>query len=298
VYHYITQNPKLAQKCGVVFGRLLRGLGYTNISTHHMNEGHSALLTLALLERQLQGRELKDASRTDIERVRSQCVFTTHTPVPAGHDKFSNDLVRQVLGEERATALEIHGCLVDKSLNMTYLGLFFSRYINGVSMRHEQISRDMFPTYPFNSITNGVYAATWTSPPFQQLFDTHIPEWRRDNLYLRYAVSLPPSEIQQAHASAKRELAGEIQKRTGTRLDPSVMTIGFARRATPYKRADLLFTDVEGLRKISEDVGPLQIVYGGKAHPRDEGGQGIDPSNFSGRCVSRQPHTSRVSRRI
>jgi starch phosphorylase len=156
---------------------------------------------------------------------------------------------------------------------MTYLALSFSRYINGVSMRHEEVSQDMFPSYPINSITNGVHAVTWTAPAFQGLYDRHIPEWRRDNLYLRYAIGIPLGEIQQAHVEAKRELLAEVERRTGIRLAPEAMTLGFARRATAYKRPDLLFSDLDRLRRIASQVGPLQVIYGGKAHPRDEGGK-------------------------
>jgi len=165
--------------------------------------------------------------------------------------------------------------LTNGSLNMTNLALFFSRYINGVSMRHEEISRDMYPSYPINSVTNGVHAVTWTVTPFRQLYDRHIPEWRRDNLYLRYAVSIPLDEIQETHALAKRELLAEVERRSGIRLNPAAMTIGFARRATAYKRADLLFSDPDRLRRIAHEVGPLQVIYAGKAHPRDESGQAL-----------------------
>jgi starch phosphorylase len=238
-----------------------------------MNEGHSALLTLALLDEQAMGRGLSSMSPTDIERVRKQCVFTTHTPVPAGHDAFPLDLVRGLLGVERTDALASAGCCLDGKLNMTYLGLFFSRYINGVSMRHEDVSRGMFPDYPINAITNGVHAATWASPAFQDLFDRHVPEWRQDNLYLRYAVGIPLNEVQHAHARSKTELLAEVQRHTERRLDPTTMTIGFARRATPYKRADLLFSDLDRLKRIAQWAGPIQVVYAGKSHPKDGAGK-------------------------
>src|SRR5258705_3422799 len=140
-------------------------------------------------------------------------------------------------------------------------------------MRHRDVSRGMFPGYPINSITNGVHAVTWTGEDFAALFDRRIPEWRRDNLYLRYAVGIPLQEIREAHAASKRKLLDEIARRTGQQLDPSVMTIGFARRATPYKRADLIFADLDRLTQIARTVGKIQIVYGGKAHPHDGGGK-------------------------
>jgi starch phosphorylase len=252
---------------------MLRALGHKDIKAYHMNEGHSALLVLALLEEQVKGRGMAATTEEDVDAVRQRCVFTTHTPVPAGHDKFPLDLVRRVLGGERTNFLVSFRCCLPDTLNMTYLALSFSRYINGVSHRHEEISQDMFPDYPVDSITNGVHALTWTSPPYRRLYDSHIPEWRRDNLYLRYAISIPLEEIVEAHAETKRDLLQQIEKRSGIRLDPTVMTLGFARRSTAYKRADLLFSDMERLQRIATHVGRLQIIYAGKAHPRDVSGK-------------------------
>ena len=248
---------------------MLRALGHDNLQVYHMNEGHSALLALALLEEHAARRSLRNATRDDIEAVRRRCVFTTHTPVPAGHDQFPMEMVRRVLGEDPCAAMERHECCRGANLNMTFLALYFSRYINGVSMRHEEVSQDMYPSYPINAVTNGVHAATWTAPPFARLYNRHIPEWRQDNLYLRYAVSISLEEILLAHQQAKAGLLEEVARRTGFRLDPAAMTLGFARRATAYKRADLLFSDLERLRRIVREAGPLQVVYGGKAHPQD-----------------------------
>ena len=254
---------------------ILRALGYKRVQAYHMNEGHSALLALALLEEQTEKRGLHTISKKDIEAVRHRCVFTTHTPVPAGQDQFPMDMVRRVLGEEKANALITASCCWDNSLNMTYTALFFSHYINGVSLRHEEISHNMFPNYPISSITNGVHALTWTADSFRRLYDRHIPQWRHDNLYLRYVISIPLDEIRQAHTEAKQELLAEVERRTGIKLDAAVMTIGFARRATAYKRADLLFSDLDRLRRIAKQVGPLQVIYSGKAHPRDENGKAL-----------------------
>lgn len=254
---------------------MLRALGYKKVSAYHMNEGHSALLTLALLEERADGTGLGTIDETEMDAVRHSCVFTTHTPVPAGHDQFSMDLARRVLGEERATFLAASQCCLIDTLNMTYLALFFSRYVNGVSYRHEEISQTMFPDYPINSITNGVHGLTWTAPPLRRLYDRRIPEWRHDNLYLRYALCIPLEEIIDAHAETKRQLLAEVERRVGMRLDPDTMTLGFARRATAYKRADLLFSDLKRLKAITRKVGPLQVIYGGKAHPRDESGKAL-----------------------
>ncbi|HXX20118.1 MAG TPA: alpha-glucan family phosphorylase [Candidatus Acidoferrum sp.] len=248
---------------------MLRELGYHHIQTFHMNEGHSALLTLAILQLHMAGRPVAEATADDIAFLRKKCVFTTHTPVPAGHDKFSKELVRSVMGEDRLAELEKLGCLHENVLNMTYLGLRGSHYVNGVAMQHGEISRTMFPEYPVHAITNGVHAVTWTSPSFQQLYDKHIPEWRHDKLYLRYAIGIPLREIDDAHRQAKQALLDAVKEKTGAALDPSVMTIGFARRAATYKRADLVFTDPDRLKWIAQNAGSLQIVFAGKAHPND-----------------------------
>jgi starch phosphorylase len=253
---------------------VVHALGRGSDLLYHMNEGHSALLTLALLERRARGGDLAAIGDADVEAVRSHCVFTTHTPVPAGHDVFPMEMVRGVLGDARTRLLERLGC-VNSELNMTTLALFFSRYINGVAMKHGEVSRGMFPAFPIDAITNGVHALTWTAPPFQRLFDRFMPQWRRDNNYLRYSRGIPLADIRTTHSECKRTLVAEIQRRTGVGLDEKVFTLGFARRAAMYKRAPLLFTDLGRLRRIAAEVGPLQIVYAGKAHPRDEGGKQI-----------------------
>ena len=255
--------------------QVLRALDYRDIKAYHMNEGHSALLILSLMEEEQARRNLPAVNNVCAEGVKDVCVFTTHTPVPAASDKFPMELVTRVLGEKHSTNLTNASCFKEEVLNMTYLGLCFSRYINGVSQRHEEISRSMFPNYPINSITNGVHAVTWTSPRLAQLYDKHIPEWRRDNLYLRYSVSIPIEEIQDAHSRAKQDLIAEVARRSGVHLDSNFLTLGFARRATGYKRANLLFSDIERLREIVRSAGPLQIIFGGKAHPKDLSGKAI-----------------------
>jgi len=261
---------------------LLRKMGHDRIQAYHMNEGHSALLALGLLERRLDQSFAGRVKQLDIDGIRRMCIFTTHTPVPAGHDQFSKPLVKQLLGDDNTSLLEQTQALHDDALNMTYLALRFSGYVNGVAMRHGEVSRGMFPAYAISAITNGVHARTWTSPAFCELFDEYIPGWRTDNNYLRYAISIPLDDIRAAHAKAKATLFHEIRQRTGVELDPSVFTMGFARRASTYKRANLLFQDRERLKRIARDVGPIQIVYAGKAHPRDDGGKKIIRDVFEG----------------
>lgn len=258
---------------GVGGVEMLSKLGHRDIETYHMNEGHSALLSLRLVERRLAKQENRFPSTEDIAAVRSQCVFTTHTPVPAGHDEFPGNLVRQVLGANRATLLFSTGFTGHDQLNMTHLALHHTNYVNGVAMKHGEVSRAMFPNYRVKALTNGVHAATWTAPSIQELFDREIPEWRHDNIYLRYAINIGLKSIQAAHREAKVRLFKEIEAETGVQMDPDVFTVGFARRATGYKRAPLFMSDPERIRKIAKKSGQLQIVYGGKAHPRDEGGK-------------------------
>ncbi len=258
---------------GVGGVEMLSKLGHLDIETYHMNEGHSALLALRLVERRLAKQENRFPSTEDIAAIRSHCVFTTHTPVPAGHDEFSGNMVRQVLGLNRATLLFSTGFTGHDRLNMTHLALHHSNYVNGVAMKHGEVSRAMFPNYRVKALTNGVHAATWTAPSIQELFDREIPEWRHDNIYLRYAINIPLKEIQAAHREAKVALLNAVKNETGVGLDPDVFTVGFARRATGYKRAPMFMSDPKRLRRIVEKSGPLQVVYGGKAHPRDEGGK-------------------------
>jgi starch phosphorylase len=257
---------------GVGGAALLDALGFEG--QYHINEGHAALLCLWLLQRQLDGRPAYEVGVTDVEMVARRCIFTTHTPVPAGHDRFPQELVRAVL-TDRAGLLDAAQLWEGTELNMTRLALRCSRFINGVALRHQEVSQEMFPEFPIGAITNGVHAATWTAAPFRDLLDRHVPQWRRDNQYLRYAITIPLDEIREAHAASKRAMLDEVARRTGVTLDPNVFTIGFARRATPYKRADLIFSDLERLKTITRTIGPLQIVYGGKAHPRDEAGQAL-----------------------
>ncbi len=254
--------------------RMLRALGYREIHRYHLNEGHAALLVLGLLEEHVaEGGEGSTACQEAIARVREQCVFTTHTPVPAGHDQFPNEMARRVLGE-RLWAILTH-CWENASLNMTALGLQCSRYVNGVAMKHGEVSRGMFPGYPIHSITNGVHAVTWAAPSFQALYDRHLPDWRADALSLRYAIGIPTQEIWRAHQEAKRTLLDLVNRETNAGFDCDVLTIGFARRAAAYKRFLLVFHDLDRLRRVVEEAGPLQLVFAGKAHPLDQEGKAV-----------------------
>lgn len=263
------QKYRLAQEVLLGIGgvKMLRALGYGGLQKYHMNEGHASLLVLELLG---EGNWHRDAP--DFASVRNRCVFTTHTPVPAGHDHFDHELLEQVLppGIPRSLLEMLGG---RDELNMTRLGFNLSRYVNGVARRHGEVSREMFPGYSISHITNGVHSATWTCESFRRVYDRHLPGWSNDPAMLRHAIGIPRQAFWDAHQEAKGRLIALVRERSGVALDPQALTIVFARRATAYKRADLVFSDVERLRKIARAAGPLQFVFAGKAHPRDVDGK-------------------------
>ena len=253
---------------------LLNALG-CKPDVYHMNEGHAALLTIALLEERLAGKPLHEATEADIQAVGQQCVFTTHTPVPAGHDQFGLDHMYQILGHDRAAAIDASGALHNGLMNMTYLALRFSRYVNGVAMQHGKVSQKMFPEYKVYSITNGVHAATWLSESFQELLDAEIANWRTDNRYFRSIYGIDPARITACHVKNKHRLFATLAKRTGHYFNPNMLTLGFARRVATYKRASLLLHDPARLVSIAQKIGGLQILFAGKAHPADTAGKGL-----------------------
>ncbi len=247
--------------------RMLRKLGF-EIKKYHMNEGHAAFLTLELLHEYKRDIEsVWDESHVwDIETVKSLCVFTTHTPVEAGHDKFSYDLYQRVFGDY--FPLDVLKTLAGEDrLNMTLLGFNLSKYINGVAKKHGEVSQNMFPGYQINAITNGVHSYTWTCESFKRLYDKYLPGWANEpEIFVRIGI-VPDEEIWNAHMEAKKKLIDFVNAQTGIGMDYDTLTIGFARRATAYKRADLLFYDINRLERIGS--GKIQIIYAGKAHPRD-----------------------------
>ena len=259
--------------------RLLRAAGLDSVERFHMNEGHAALLTLELLREERERRKGDKLTIDDIDAVRRKCIFTTHTPVAAGHDRFDMALVDRVLPDCGIHDLPRILCS-DGGLNMTSLALNLSRHVNGVAKRHGEISRMMFAGYQIDAITNGVHAATWTGDELASLFDIHIPGWRQDNFSLRYALSISKDEIWQAHMSAKKKLIHYVNHESNAGMDMDLFTIGFARRAASYKRADLIFRDMERLKILSKKAGPIQIIFAGKAHPKDEDGKELIRSIF------------------
>lgn len=252
---------------------VLRALGFS-IEKYHMNEGHAALLTLPLLQatRQFDGDRMSDSTGGyDISAVRERCVFTTHTPVEAGFDKFDYELVQRVLGDyiEHDVMTRLAGA--DK-LNMTRLALNLSSYVNGVARRHAETTRDLFPGYTIASITNGVHVPRWTHTAIAKLFEQQFSNWAHEPEVLAFADQLDDAALWAAHQEAKAELLTLIAGATGKRMRPDLPLIGYARRMTAYKRPELIFSDIARLREIAKGQ-PFQIVLAGLAHPSDAGGQ-------------------------
>jgi starch phosphorylase len=253
--------------------RLLRALGF-EIETYHMNEGHSALLALEMLHghRHLNGNTAGHAAY-DPEVARQHCVFTTHTPVEAGHDRFPYDMVEGKL-KGVVDIAELRAVAGGPDLNMTRLALNLSGYVNGVAKRHAEISRQLFPGYRVHAITNGVHVETWTCGSFAQLYQRHFPNWGHEPEVLVRADGLDDAAVWEAHGRAKLALLNRIAQETGTSLSPDTLTLGFARRMTGYKRLDLLFSDLDRLRALAK-THLFQIVIAGKAHPHDEDGKRV-----------------------
>ncbi|KKK78998.1 hypothetical protein LCGC14_2837930, partial [marine sediment metagenome] len=247
--------------------RMLRELGF-EVKKYHMNEGHASLLTIELLKEYKRDiEEVWDEDLVwDVERIKELCVFTTHTPVAAGHDKFDYGLVAEVLGELLPPHI-LRKLAGQENLNMTLLGLNLSEYVNGVAKKHREVSQNMFPGYEISAITNGVHSYTWTCESMRRLFDKYLPGWANEpELFVRIG-RIPDEELWEAHMEAKRKLIDFVNEQTGAAMDYDTLTFGFARRATAYKRAPLLFYDSKRLMDITG--GKLQVIYAGKAHPRD-----------------------------
>ena len=277
------QRYRLKQEIVLGIGgiRMLKALGYDGIERYHMNEGHAALLALELFKEHAtmtscqignnNDGSLNDCSKESISIVRKLCVFTTHTPVAAGHDKFPYEMVKEVFDEfiPLNTLKRLGG---EDALNMTLLALNLSHYVNSVAKKHMDVSQHLFPGYHISFITNGVHSATWTSPPMAAVFDQYLPGWRFDSFELRHALSIPKEDIWTAHVAAKQALIDYVNQYYSAGFDKDAFTIGFARRATAYKRAELVFYDIARIKEIGRKR-KIQIIFGGKAHPRDTQGK-------------------------
>jgi len=253
--------------------RILQVLNFA-IKKYHMNEGHAALLTLELINNSRVPFEgsWNGNNSWDMKKVMEKCVFTTHTPVEAGHDRFPYDLVERIMPPEVSLSLlrELSG---EENLNMTLLALKLSNYINGVAKRHGEVSQNLFPGFEIHAITNGIHPFTWCSPFFVNMFDKHLPGWANEPELLVRVDNIPDDEIWDNHCGAKAFFFQYVKEKTGKELNPDILTIGFARRAATYKRGDLIFHNIDRLLEIGR--GKLQFVFGGKAHPKDEEGKKV-----------------------
>jgi len=244
--------------------RALRNLGYKDFSTYHMNEGHSSFLTLELLK-EFNG---------DEEEVRKRCHFTTHTPVPAGHDHFASDRVKRLIGDLLPTNLKLPSMVLNSRVHMTELGLYFSRSANGVSKLHGQVARDQFPQFEIGHVTNGVFHRFWVGKIFREVFDRHLPGWRQDPSRLLDVDSVPDEELLFARRGQKKFLLDYANSQSQRALANKTLTVGFARRAAEYKRARLIFHNKERLIRLAKG-NKIQFIFAGKAHPRDDHGKEI-----------------------
>ncbi|MEY3011873.1 MAG: alpha-glucan family phosphorylase [Pseudomonadota bacterium] len=229
----------------------------------HLNEGHTAFFATELLR----------ASGGDVAATRARCHFTTHTPVPAGHDVFDREDVERVLGDHiDAETIALGG---PERLSMSVLALALSDTCNGVSELNAKVASEMFPGRQIDGLTNGVHFDTWVHPEMGAVFDAHVGGWRDDPFALEGVRDLEDAgfdaDFDAARRVAKSELCEFVNASTGLGFDPEILTIGFARRAAPYKRAMLIFHDIERLLSISD--GRLQLVFAGKAHPNDVRGR-------------------------
>ncbi len=255
--------------------RILQALGFS-INTYHLNEGHAAFLTMELLRQYPRRTNLLQPTgrKYDASPVLTRCLFTTHTPVEAGHDRFNYDLVGRIL-PNLIDLNELRIYAGDDMCNMTKLALNLSGFVNGVAARHAETTQHMFPGYKVSAITNGIHAARWAHPVFSKLFNARIPNWQVEPELLFHADHLPDEEVWRAKQTAKSDLIDLVTEATGVELDPEVPIIGYARRMTAYKRPSLLLHDLDRLRSIAKKL-PMQFVFAGKAHPADtEGGEVI-----------------------
>ena len=259
------KDHRILQEAILGFGgaRLLDELGQNDIKKYHMNEGHCSFLVLNLLEK----------FNGDMEKVKSLCHFTTHTPVPAGHDHFSEKRVKKLLRGLLPDNLKLPSLVQNGRLHMTELGLYFSRTANGVSALHGDVAQDQFPWSNIDFITNGVHHSYWMGSPFKRVYDQYVPEWRANPECLLMIDDIADDVIWNAHQERKQYLLGYANSQVSKALDKDTLTIGFARRAATYKRAQLLFHDMDRLESLGAKK--IQVIFSGKAHPKDHEGKEI-----------------------
>ncbi|PYL35577.1 MAG: alpha-glucan phosphorylase [Verrucomicrobia bacterium] len=338
------QEMRMRQEIVLGIGgvKALKALGI-DPEVFHMNEGHSAFLAMERIRRKVVEKKLEFYSALQI--VASANIFTTHTPVPAGNDSFPREMMREYFGDFAKELgipfdelFSFGQTRVDRSdpFSMTILALRMSRHSNGVSKLHGEVSRSLWrdvwngvPVHevPITSVTNGIHTKTWMAPEFSALYRKYLGEWEEritEPDFWRRVIDIPDSELWETHQQLKHRLVEFVRERVRIRrerigdspeairdvnriLDPEVLTIGFARRFATYKRGALLFSDKERLKRLLNDTTrPVQFIFAGKAHPRDEGGRALiqevyrfsREAGFENRVVFLEDYDSYIARRL
>ena len=338
------QEMRMRQEIVLGIGgvKALKALGI-DPEVFHMNEGHSAFLAMERIRRKVVEKKLEFYSALQI--VASANIFTTHTPVPAGNDSFPREMMRKYFGDFAKELgipfdelFSFGQTRVDRSdpFSMTILALRMSRHSNGVSKLHGEVSRSLWrdvwngvPVHevPITSVTNGIHTKTWMAPEFSALYRKYLGEWEEritEPDFWRRVIDIPDSELWETHQQLKHRLVEFVRERVRIRrerigdspeaihnvnriLDPEVLTIGFARRFATYKRGALLFSDKERLKRLLNDTTrPVQFIFAGKAHPRDEGGRALiqevyrfsREAGFENRVVFLEDYDSYIARRL
>ncbi|HUE62221.1 MAG TPA: alpha-glucan family phosphorylase [Chthoniobacterales bacterium] len=338
------QEMRMRQEIVLGIGgvKALKALGI-DPEVFHMNEGHSAFLALERIRRKVVEKKLEFYSALQI--VASANIFTTHTPVPAGNDSFPREMMREYFGDFAKELgipfdelFSFGQTRVDRSdpFSMTILALRMSRHSNGVSKLHGEVSRSLWrdvwngvPVHevPITSVTNGIHTKTWMAPEFSALYRKYLGEWEEhitEPDFWRGVIDIPDAQLWETHQQLKHRLVEFVRERVRIRrerigdspeairdvnriLDPEVLTIGFARRFATYKRGALLFSDKERLKRLLNDTTrPVQFIFAGKAHPRDEGGRALiqevyrfsREAGFENRVVFLEDYDSYIARRL
>src|SRR6266481_5641319 len=338
------QEMRMRQEIVLGIGgvKALKALGI-DPEVFHMNEGHSAFLALERIRRKVVEKKLEFYSALQI--VASANIFTTHTPVPAGNDSFPREMMREYFGDFAKELgipfdelFSFGQTRVDRSdpFSMTILALRMSRHSNGVSKLHGAVSRALWkdvwngvPVHevPITSVTNGIHTKTWMAPEFSALYRKFLGEWEEhvtEPEFWRGVIDIPDSQLWETHQQLKHRLVEFVRERVRSRrerigdspeairdvsriLDPEILTIGFARRFATYKRGALLFSDKERLKRLLNDTTrPVQFIFAGKAHPRDEAGKALiqevykfsREAGFENRIVFVEDYDSYIARRL
>lgn len=260
-------ETRLRQEIILGFGavKMLAELGYKDIETYHLNEGHGAFAAIGLFN-DLEG----ETDEERIKKVKEKCVFTTHTPIKTIYDEFPLEMV---LKNQPDFPRQLSALINNNQVSTLEMGLYFSRYINGVSLAHQKLLHNIFPDYRFSAITNGVDSLFWTAPEFKKIYDKYLIGWRDDYRLLKMAGKISDDEIWQAHQKAKKRLLEYIKERYKLDWREDILTICFARRFTEYKQPLFILSDIERLLEITDQGERIQLIFSGKAHLRDLNGQ-------------------------